>query len=544
YELRVRPIYLENQTIVKWIGTLTDVEEARRAASELAVLKHHFEVLAEAGGVFGTAQTIYEIAAGLIRLSNLKRAERWFAALRDLRGAIVRCNLEECEHDTVQAAIGQKREAIAFVNAGEASTPTSFVVAPVVPLQSDEVYGYVGFSRDGDDVAEDDRTLVTELAARAAIAVGRILTNRRDQELAQMLQRSMLPLALPYLPGIRLDVAYEPAEREALVGGDWYDAFELPDGLIAVAIGDVAGHGFGAAVVMNQTRQTIRAAAFDNPDPASALARANRIINAQMQPMVTAFFGVLDPLTLTFRYASAGHLPPVHVNEDGECRYLEIDGTPLGVVDNLLARTFTEELAPGGALVLFTDGVVEDQRDLLRGERALFDMISAWAKAGFGARAAQIQSALRIGDHRDDAAMFILRFPHVDDFEIRLPATPYNAQRLRHAARRFASGSPFEEDRASDVVLAVGEAVNNAIKHAYAGSEGYVTLLLKRESDVMIAEIRDEGVWREPEIYDRMHGLGIIEKIVDKLEIKKSEAGTVVRMHVAYTSRRVRELVS
>jgi anti-sigma regulatory factor (Ser/Thr protein kinase)/PAS domain-containing protein len=545
FELRVVPVRRAGRAITKWVGSLTDVEAARIATNELTRLAHRFEILAAAGSVIASAQTIDEVADGLTQLSNVDAGERWFIELRDLDVEISRGDLAKRHAASIEQALNRKNGVVSFIVSERLFENVLYVAAPVVVNETSESYGYIGFAReDAREPTEEDLILVSELGARAALAVERVLVSRRDQELAQMLQRSMLPLALPYSPGIRLDVAYEAAEYEALVGGDWYDAFELPDERIAIAIGDVAGHGFDSAIVMNQVRQSMRTAAYEDPDPYRVLQRANRTVNIQMQPMVTAFFGVLDPLTLRLTFASAGHLPPIFVDESGRTRTLRCEGTPLGIGEDVTATTMVEELAPGGALVLYTDGIVEDERDPIRGEQALRQVLSDWAKLGFVARASQLQSLLRTGDHRDDAAMFILRFPHADELDVRAPATPKNAQRLRHAARRFVAGSAFEEGRAYDAVLAIGEALNNAVVHAYAEDGGFVHLLMKRDSRGVIAEVRDEGSWLERKPYDRMHGLGIIETLAERVDIATGGRGTAVRMQLAYAEPRLYQVAT
>lgn len=203
-------------------------------------------------------------------------------------------------------------------------------------------------------------------------------------------------------------------------------------------------------------------------------------------------------------------------------------------MEDLDLAVYAQELSPGGALVLYTDGIVEDLRDVILGERALLEALKAWARGGFTTRAADLQAGLRIGSHSDDAAMFILKFPHLDEFKTRLPATAHNAQRLRLAARRFVAGCPFEGEHAQDAVLAVGEAVNNAIEHPYAGAEGFVTLSLKRETRKFVAEVRDEGKWQERRSIDRGRGLEIIQGLTDRVDIRKSPNGTTVCFELAY----------
>ncbi|MBV8602087.1 MAG: SpoIIE family protein phosphatase [Candidatus Eremiobacteraeota bacterium] len=531
YELRARAVMRPHGGIMKWIATLTDVDDAVKATEDLLRLKRRHEILAEAGAIASAAQTLGDIAAGLAGMPAQPGSAYWFAELRNTRaGDVVRRNLGQAERDAIDRALGQNAET-AIVPSQDTG---AFVAAALRGAQGN--LGFLGFARDrSGEPTSEEVALVKDVANRIATAIERLVAHTRDQELARMLQRSMLPLALPQSPWIRLDVVYDPAEREALVGGDWYDAFELPDGTIAVAIGDVAGHGFDAALVMNRVRQLMRAAAVENPEPSAVLALANRVLVAEHQPMVTALFGILDPLTLAFRCASAGHVQPLVVDERGDVRNVSCEGVPMGILPELGCSTVGTELPQGGALVLYTDGVIEDRRDILEGEEALRRALERWALEGFAHRAAAVQASLRTGRHQDDAAMFVLRFPHVDEIDVRLPATPFNAQRMRRATRRFLAALPFVGERAFDLTLAIGEALNNAVTHAYGTGEGQVSLRLKRDSERLFAEIRDEGVWRAPPAFDRMHGLGIIEKLADRFEISTDRGGTCVEIEMAFT---------
>ncbi len=114
------------------------------------------------------------------------------------------------------------------------------------------------------------------------------------------------------LPDIRFSESYSAASESQRVGGDFYDAFELPDGRVALAIGDVTGHGLAAAVIMGEIRQALRAASFESAEPSAILDRASRLLVASGRTVfVTAIFGVLDPLSGRFAYATAGHPPPL-----------------------------------------------------------------------------------------------------------------------------------------------------------------------------------------------------------------------------------------
>lgn len=186
----------------------------------------------------------------------------------------------------------------------------------------------------------------------------REIARQRDElaRVAETLQHSLLPDHLPRLPGAILCHRYIPGTTDA-VGGDWYDAFELPGGQLVLAIGDVAGKGVEAAAVMGQVRSAIRAYALDEPDPAAVLAKTDRLV-AQAGHMVTALLGVLDLGTRTLRLASAGHPPPLLVGPDGEAAFLSGGrGAPLLIYES--GESVETRLEPGSRLVLFTDGLVE-----------------------------------------------------------------------------------------------------------------------------------------------------------------------------------------
>ena len=183
---------------------------------------------------------------------------------------------------------------------------------------------------------------------------------------AETLQRSLLtePPAHP-----RLDVAvrYVSAAPEAQVGGDWYDVFGQPDGSTMLVIGDVVGHDTEAAADMAQLRGLLRGIAFDSSDgPAGVLGRLDAAIEGlQLGALATVLVGRLEPDAgpsggMRLRWASAGHLPPIVVDPDGEQRLLTAQPGLLLGVDAGATRTEQEEvLLPGATVLLYTDGLVE-----------------------------------------------------------------------------------------------------------------------------------------------------------------------------------------
>ncbi len=202
-----------------------------------------------------------------------------------------------------------------------------------------------------------------------------------EKRIADALQAAFVQKALPIIPNLGFHASYTPAGAQARVGGDWYDAFALPDGRILFSIGDVAGHGIEAAVTMSRARQAIIASALHERDPAVVLSRANETLMLQEPTMVTAVCGYIDPVTLQISYATAGHPPPVIARPGRDARFLEHDGIPLGIFADARYGSFTAQAGAGTLLVLYTDGVIEHKRDLIDGERRLLAAAAAAANA-------------------------------------------------------------------------------------------------------------------------------------------------------------------
>ncbi|MGH2683119.1 MAG: PP2C family protein-serine/threonine phosphatase [Actinomycetota bacterium] len=205
----------------------------------------------------------------------------------------------------------------------------------------------------------DDKALLQLVGDRVALAIN-VSLYERERAVARTLQRSLLPERLPSPPGFRLAARYL-ATPGGDVGGDWYDAFLLPSGSIAVAIGDVVGRGLGAASLMGMLRNALRAYAFELFSPTEVLQRMNRLLlHLDPEQMATVFYGTIDTVDLTFRFASAGHMSPIIREPDGTVRIRPVDsGPPLGAPSGWSFTDNEEELHPGTALILYTDGLVE-----------------------------------------------------------------------------------------------------------------------------------------------------------------------------------------
>jgi putative methionine-R-sulfoxide reductase with GAF domain len=211
----------------------------------------------------------------------------------------------------------------------------------------------------------DDEALLQLVGDRVALAINAGLYER-ERAIARTLQRSLLPDKLPALPGFRLSARYLAAPG-GNVGGDWYDSFVLPHGSLAVAIGDVVGKGLGAASVMGKLRNALRAYALELSSPSDVLQRMNRLLqHLDPEDMATVFYGTIDPLDLTFRFSSAGHMSPIIREPDGTVRLRKMEGgPPIGAPSGWSFTDEVEELRPGTSVVLFTDGLVERRESSL-----------------------------------------------------------------------------------------------------------------------------------------------------------------------------------
>jgi serine phosphatase RsbU (regulator of sigma subunit)/CHASE3 domain sensor protein/anti-sigma regulatory factor (Ser/Thr protein kinase) len=232
----------------------------------------------------------------------------------------------------------------------------------------------------------------------------------RAHHVASTLQRALLPQGLPEIAGIEFEGVYESGKSEAQVGGDWYDAVRLADGRVLVSIGDVAGSGLQAAVIMAAMREVIRGVAQVYADPATMIDAADRTLKSEHpDSLVTAFVAVFDPIARSLAYCSAGHPPPLLRTADGTVIELPSQGLPLGIRarDDVDART--TQIPDGATLLFYTDGLTESTRDIVAGEQRLREALADPAIASQPNLAQAIyDDVLRDGTH-DDVAILAMR---------------------------------------------------------------------------------------------------------------------------------------
>ena len=229
-------------------------------------------------------------------------------------------------------------------------------------------------------ITDEERVFLEALAGQCALALERASLFEREHTTAETLQRSLLPDSLPTVPGVILEARYLPVTRNMEIGGDWYDAFRLPDGKLAVAAGDVMGKGLTAAAGMGRVRNALRALALTDPRPAAVLAGLDRLfIATELEEQVTTVaYLVVDPVTGEGMAGSAGHLPPLLLSGDAPPRLDTTEaGTPLGWASPRQQYAF--RLPPGNTAVLYSDGLVENRRRGL--DTGLDELVAVTAEA-------------------------------------------------------------------------------------------------------------------------------------------------------------------
>ncbi len=378
-----------------------------------------------------------------------------------------------------------------------------------------------------------DTATASHLATQAGLAVDTALRYSHEREIADQLQRSMLPTHLPQPHGVRLAHRYLPGERGAQVGGDWYDAVPLPGNRVALIVGDVMGHSLTSAAIMGQLRTSAQTlAALDLP-PHEVLyhldEQAQRL--GREQHLATCVYAVYDPIANRVVLANAGHVPPVLIQPDGRTELLDLpSGAPIGV-GGVDFSSVELSAPPGSAMLLFTDGLVETRRrpistglELLRARLATTHRHSPEHLC---------QDALRIlppGDRGDDIALLAASFDGIPAEDVAhwylqpRHETPGRARRLAaHTLRRWGLDHLIEPTE-----LMVSELVTNAVQHATRP----VTLSLVRTSRLR-CEVGDDSPLlprrrRAGPEDERGRGLQIVARCADRWGATRLGAGKVV----------------
>ena len=373
------------------------------------------------------------------------------------------------------------------------------------------------------------------------------------QDVVLTLQRSLLPAGVPVLPQARLAARYVVAGRELAAGGDWFDAVPLPDGRVALVVGDVVGHGAVASAAMGRLRAVGANALEAGRGVARTLAELDRYAGRERATRAaTVCVAVLDPRTGALELAAAAHPPPLVVTAAGTPRWIGLAASgPLGT--GAAAPTVTADaLEPGDVLVLYTDGLVE------RPGRTLDEGLEALARTAVAAGHEDVEADTTVpsaqvdriatltvermgwtgGGHADDVTLLAVQRTAEPPAPLALEIAP-DPRRLRQLRRGlddWLDAVGVGEDDALALVHAVGEAATNAIEHAYpeppADGVGVRLGAALDDGGRVHVTVTDAGRWVPPadDAGGRGRGLVMMRGLVEHVDVTTGTSGTTVTL--------------
>ena len=304
----------------------------------------------------------------------------------------------------------------------------------------------------------------------------------RAQQISEVLQQLFFPQSLPTNEQLRFDSVYVPAEKDALVGGDWFEAVQLPNGCFLVSVGDVAGHGLEASSVAGKLRQSVIDFSMISDNPLEILNNVNRVLRFQYPEVyATALVGMINRECTNFIYASAGHPPPIIAYEKhGKSQLLPYGGIPLGVQADLEAVAHACEIRKDAVLALYTDGLTEFSRDIESAEERLMHAV-----AGLVGDTAITNPATAVKNYvlddaysPDDIALLVIQFSDIvnvvassekkvlEKVWLFHSSDAYTAHRLRKELMMFIGELAADTGSIYFAELIIGEILSNTVRHA------------------------------------------------------------------------------
>ncbi|MFB0620138.1 SpoIIE family protein phosphatase [Streptomyces sp. AGS-58] len=350
-----------------------------------------------------------------------------------------------------------------------------------------------------DGFTPDDVLLAEEITARAAVCIDNARRYSRERETALALQRSLLPRSLPRTAALDASSRYLPAAR-AGVGGDWFDVIPLSGLRVAMAVGDVVGHGIQASATMGRLRTAVRTLADIDLAPDELLTHLDDLVlrlseesgveGSPGEVGATCLYAVYDPVSRRCTLARAGHPPPVLLRPGGPPAVLDLPaGPPLGL-GGLPFESAEVELPEGTVLALYTDGLVQSrERDLDASHELLLEALGQDADSLDSACDSVLHALLPSGGAADDVALLLARTRGLPPSQVAtwdIPADPALVAPVRkQVVGQLAAWSLSEASFAAELV--VSELVTNAIRY---GSHP-IRLRLIHDATTLICEVSD-----------------------------------------------------
>ncbi|MGV9407149.1 SpoIIE family protein phosphatase [Streptomyces sp. NPDC003667] len=455
------------------------------------------------------------------------------------------------DREAVERVLGTPRVMRALVpgdrSAGVACIPLVLDGSPPVVLGVAEIW------RRADCPFRDSELFdLQELVARTAHHVDLARQHQREHTQVLALQRRLLPRT----GGDTVEIAsvYQPATPDSAgVGGDWVNSFPLPDGRTALVVGDVVGHGLGAAATMGQLSMEARALLSAGLAPDEVLEHLDETVTLldDSESGLAAGYSALgstccialyDPVSHRVSLSSAGHLPPVLVSRDGHAAPLAVRPHPGLGAEFALREPFhvhTFDAPPGSLLALYTDGLVEDPAvPIDEGIGRLAEAVAAvhpWDTLQQAAR--RVVSTLAPGRQRDDVTLLLARmigYRKEDTATWRLPARDDAPARARAQVSALLRRWRTRDDTRDNALLLVSELVTNAVRFA----TGPVTVRLIRSGNGLLCEVGDTGngrprLRRGGPLADGGRGLHVVHGLTSRWGVRWTDTGKVIWAEVA-----------
>jgi len=399
--------------------------------------------------------------------------------------------------------------------AAKVDANTGFVTRSVLCAPLTTAQGAIGAIEiinklDGGLFEEIDRDALRLLAAPTALALniarmaGELLEQGRIQReltMARRLQRSLLPKRRRGSYPLR--ALNLPAQE---ISGDFYDFFDLPDGRIAFALGDVAGKGLDAAFLMVRCASLLRWAGKEGLPPSEWMARANDELCEAIPPgmFVCAVAGYYDPATRRAEWANAGFPPLLRIGEDGTVERYAAEGPPLGILAGMQFPAQRCALE-GATLYLFSDGVtdVRDRSGKMLDVDGVETALAEYAARAPEARLRRLVRRLRELRVTDDITVMLIEGGSVgvrQVLDLQFAARPSELAQMRRRLSDMLVACGASLEQRQSLVLALDEAASNVIRHAYGGPcDAVIQLGVWQEADELRFELRDQAPCIDPE---------------------------------------------
>lgn len=434
-----------------------------------------------------------------------------------------------------------------------------YVCIPI--LVQNELLGVINVVKKWDKntpakLTEDDIQTLTTITSLFGTAIQNALLyaeklkkDKIDQELkvAYDIQTKLLPSTLPLLSGYSFGALSIPARD---IGGDYYDFFELKDGLLGIVVADIVGKGIPAGLIMAMLKGILHTHIPKFDSPSQALEEINNVIykDTVIDKFIPLIYGILDPIKKTFTYCNAGHEPGIYFSK-GKHTLLKAENLPLGAFEEttLIERSLT--LHDDDLLMLYTDGVVDTRnpKEEMYGTRRFISTI----KNDYDFNAQEMVESIyaktkTFGDNRDvhdDFTILAMKADFTDRYksvqsptqthEIRISSAKKNVKKIRQKVESIVQSMGFSDQECYNIKLAINEAHSNIIEHAYEGSEDErIFYRFLEYEDRLVIIIKDYATGKSQKtIKDENHldelegsGLGVflINEMMDEVDYRRT----------------------